>query len=105
MSIKISYGLHEKNTLSASRPRQYYPVVGRRGKNDHSRIHRGREISLPFPFINDPKHWRQRAKEALAVADHMDDLQAKAVMIRISYDYERLAKRAEERELRHVISN
>jgi hypothetical protein len=62
MSIKISYGLHEKNTLSAGRPRQYYPVVGRRGKNDHSRIHRGREISLPFPFINDPKHWRHVLK-------------------------------------------
>jgi hypothetical protein len=58
----------------------------------------GREIPLPFSFINDPKHWRQRAEEALALAN---DLQAKAVMIRISYDYESLAKRAEERELRH----
>jgi hypothetical protein len=51
----------------------------------------GREISLPLSFINDPKHWRQRAEEALALADHMNDLQAKAVMIRISYDYEWLA--------------
>jgi len=56
---------------------------------------------LPLSFINDPKHWRQRAEEALTIADQMNDLQAKAVMIRISYDYETLAKRAEERELRH----
>jgi hypothetical protein len=33
---------------------------------------------LPFSFINDPKHWRQRAEEALALADQMDDLQAKS---------------------------
>jgi hypothetical protein len=64
----------------------------------------GREIPLPFSFINDPKHWRQRAEEALALADRMNDLQAKAVMIRISYDYESLAKRAEERELRHSMT-
>jgi hypothetical protein len=35
---------------------------------------------LPFSFINDPKHWRQRAEEALALADQMNDLQAKAVI-------------------------
>jgi hypothetical protein len=40
----------------------------------------GREIPLPFSFINDPKHWRQRAEEALALADQMNDLQAKAVI-------------------------
>jgi hypothetical protein len=59
---------------------------------------------LPLSFINDPKHWRQRAEEALAMADKMNDLQAKAVMIRISYDYELLAKRAEGRELRHPMA-
>jgi hypothetical protein len=68
------------------------------------RIPFGIEISLPLSFLNDPKHWRQRAEEALALADHMNDLQAKAMMIRISYDYESLAKRAEERELRHSIT-
>jgi hypothetical protein len=57
-----------------------------------------------FPLSTDPKHWRQRAEEALALADQMNDLQAKAVMIRISYDYEVLAKRAEERELRHSMT-
>jgi len=56
---------------------------------------------LPLSFLNDPKHWRQRAEEALTIADQMNDLQAKAMLIRISYDYESLAKRAEERELRH----
>jgi hypothetical protein len=60
---------------------------------------------LPLSFINDPKHWRERAEDALATANQMDDLQAKAMMIRISYDYESLAKRAEERELRHSIAS
>jgi len=33
----------------------------------------GREIPLPFSFINDSKHWRQRAEEALALADQMNE--------------------------------
>src|SRR5215470_17690066 len=90
LAINISYGRDENNKLSAALFRQYYPIYSV-----------GREIPLPFSFINDSKHWRQRAEEALALANQMDDLQAKAVMIRISYDYESLAKRAEERELRH----
>jgi hypothetical protein len=30
-----------------------------------------------MPFLNDPKHWRQLAEEALTIADKMTDLQAK----------------------------
>ena len=54
---------------------------------------------MPTSFLNHPKHWRQLAEEALTTADKMTDLQAKAVMTRISYEYERLGKRAEEGEL------
>jgi hypothetical protein len=47
--------------------------------------------------INDPKHWLDRAKEARALAEQMDDPEAKRTMLAIADDYERLAKRAEER--------
>ena len=49
---------------------------------------------MPSHFINDPAHWRQRAKEARALADQMDDPQSKQAMMRIAEDYERLAERA-----------
>ena len=50
-------------------------------------------------LVNDPAHWRQRAQEARTVADQLSDLQAKAAMLRIADDYERLAKRAEARAI------
>ena len=47
--------------------------------------------------INDPKHWRYRAKEARAMAESMTDPEAKQSMLNVAADYERLAKRAEDR--------
>jgi hypothetical protein len=47
--------------------------------------------------INDPKHWRDRAKEARALAEQMDDPEGKRMMLRVADDYERLAQRAQER--------
>ena len=44
--------------------------------------------------INDPKHWRDRAKEARALAEQMDDPEGKRMMLRVADDYERLAQRA-----------
>jgi len=53
---------------------------------------------MPTPsFIHDPAHWRQRAEEARTIADQMADREAKGMMLKIAEDYEKLAKRAEER--------
>jgi hypothetical protein len=47
--------------------------------------------------INDPKHWRYRAAEAVAMAESLTDPEAKQLMLNVAADYEKLAKRAEER--------
>jgi hypothetical protein len=48
-------------------------------------------------FINEPDHWRARAQEARILAGQMNDSESKDAMLRIAEDYERLAKRAEDR--------
>jgi len=52
---------------------------------------------LSVASINDPKHWLGRAKEARALAEQIDDPEAKRTMLATADDYERLAKRAQER--------
>lgn len=47
--------------------------------------------------IDDPEHWRSRAEEARTLADQMHDEVSRQMMRRIAEDYERLAKRAQER--------
>jgi hypothetical protein len=47
--------------------------------------------------INDPKHWRERAEEARAHAEQISDAEARKTMLQIAEDYEKLAKRAEQR--------
>ena len=51
----------------------------------------------PASVFNGPEHWRQRAEEARRMAELMSDIPSKEAMLRIAEDYERHAKRAEER--------
>jgi hypothetical protein len=48
-------------------------------------------------FINDPKHWRERADEMRALARDAQDEAARQSMLGIAEEYERLARRAEKR--------
>jgi len=52
---------------------------------------------MPWSHLNDPKHWRERAQEARAMAQQMTDRDAEATMLGIADDYEKLARRAEDR--------
>jgi hypothetical protein len=52
---------------------------------------------LPSSSINDPEHWRARAKQARILAEAINDPTSKEMMLGIANDYERLAERAEER--------
>jgi hypothetical protein len=50
-------------------------------------------------LINNPKHWRDRADEARAIADMMSDTVARSTMFEIAAGYDRLAERAEQRKV------
>lgn len=50
-------------------------------------------------LTNDPKHWRDKAEEARAVAAQLRSEQARQHLIACAKAYERLAKLAEEAPL------
>ena len=52
---------------------------------------------MPYRSFNDPTHWRERAEEARAHAQQMTDPEAKRMMLTIAEDYEKLARRAQDR--------
>jgi hypothetical protein len=52
---------------------------------------------VPYDFAN-PKYWFDRAKEMRSRAELMRDLHNKEIMHRIADDYERLGRRAMERQ-------
>jgi hypothetical protein len=51
---------------------------------------------ISSPLWNSPRNWRMRAEEIRTLADDMTDTEAKAIMMRIALDYDRLAQRASE---------
>jgi hypothetical protein len=55
-------------------------------------------LSLP-PIVFDAKHWRARAEEARAMADHIIDADARQAMQQVAAGYDRLAERAQARHL------
>jgi outer membrane lipopolysaccharide assembly protein LptE/RlpB len=48
-------------------------------------------------LVDDPVHWLGRAEVARAIAEDMRDAESKQIMLRIADDYDKLAKRAQER--------
>jgi hypothetical protein len=55
-------------------------------------------IAPPSPSrLDDPKHWRDRAAEARAMAERFGDPDAIETMIKVAGEYERLAAQAEAR--------
>jgi hypothetical protein len=52
---------------------------------------------MPASLVNDPEHWRDRAREKRALAERLRNELAKQTMLRIANDFDRLAERAEER--------
>lgn len=45
--------------------------------------------------INDPAHWRERAKQMRAMAEDVRETEAKEAMLRVAKEYDRLAERAD----------
>ena len=48
---------------------------------------------MPF-FVNDPKHWLERAEETRALADMLSDVVARSQMLEVAAAYDRMAERA-----------
>jgi len=56
----------------------------------------------PLTSTSDPEHWEARAKEDLAMAEHMTDPDAKWGMLTNALDYATLAERARARRERKL---
>jgi hypothetical protein len=55
---------------------------------------------MPAAFIDDPKHWRDRAAEMRVLADEMKQEEARRMMLKLADDYEKLGDRAQDRSSR-----
>jgi hypothetical protein len=50
---------------------------------------------MPRRFVDDPKHWYDRAAAMRALADEVKDIEARAMMLKLADEYDKLAERAE----------
>jgi hypothetical protein len=50
-------------------------------------------------LLNDPQHWRERAREARAIAQETDNPMVRRSMAQIAEEYDRVAEKAERRVL------
>jgi len=51
-------------------------------------------------ILDDPKHWRDRADEVRSLAEGMSDPVTRRMLSGVADDYEKLAKRAEQRRVK-----
>jgi hypothetical protein len=49
-------------------------------------------------LANNVRYWRARAEEARTIAETLADETSREIMLNIAKDYERMARRAEERQ-------
>jgi len=54
---------------------------------------------VSYLLANDPHHWRNRAKEARAMAEYLTSPEARQRMLNCAASYEQIAVRAEKREI------
>jgi hypothetical protein len=55
---------------------------------------------MPTSFIDDPKHWHDRAAEMRVLSDEMKEAEARRMMLKLADDYDKLGDRAAERNSR-----
>jgi hypothetical protein len=54
---------------------------------------------MPAGLFNNVKHWLERAEKARVHAELLTDADARRTMLEVAESYEKLARRAAEREL------
>jgi hypothetical protein len=54
---------------------------------------------MPVGLLNSMKHWQERAEGARVHAEQLTDIEARRMMLGIAETYQKLAKRAEGRQL------
>ena len=87
---------HEESVVV--RFEQRPPLAGSRASIGGARVDRDRSanaLNMPVSFVNNPKHWEERATDMRALAGQMSDGEAKETMLRIAKDYEKLAQRCD----------